>query len=115
MASSPGNMALKPASILGVPPEIRLRIYGYVLKTRGAVDTVLLPKNKTEIMRNGLLARGKCRKEYDETLVCVLARLNKWNELSIFFVCRRIYVEATAFYYNCNTFDFYSPKQCLDW
>lgn len=103
------------ACLLGVPREIRLNLYEFLLKRNEPIDTVLTKAKARTIMRNGLLAKQTQGQKYVKTLAKVEDELYGWNEKTVFLVCRMISAEATAFYYNRNIFECYSPEQCVDW
>jgi hypothetical protein len=109
--SDDGAQATKEASLLGISVELRLKIYSFLLKREGPIDTLLIPANEQMIWRNARLANA----QDVTTSVRIWAELRRWDERNDFFVCRVLLGEASEYFYHNNTFDFYSPTQCLTW
>jgi hypothetical protein len=117
VASRHGDVQhVKEASLIGIPREIRLRIYSLIFVGGEPIDTILVKANAKEIMGTAHLAlSGKPVRVAFSTRTEVTAKLEKWDERCLFLVCRVVFVEATAIYYNQSLFDFHSARQCLDW
>ena len=108
--SDDGAQVTKEASLLGISVELRLKVYSFLLKREGPIDTLLRPVNEQMIWRNARLANAADA----NTRLKIWAELRRWDERNVFFVCRLLLGEASEYFYH-NTFDFYSPTQCLTW
>jgi hypothetical protein len=106
---------VKEASLLGIPPEIRLRTYSLVFEAGQPIDTILVRANTNRILGAADIVLGQHHSGAPRTRTEVMAKLERWDEKCLFLVCRVVFVEATTMYYNQSIFDFHSARQCLDW
>ncbi|KAL2264326.1 hypothetical protein VTK26DRAFT_6569 [Humicola hyalothermophila] len=107
---------IKKLSLLGIPPEIRLIIYGYALATRGPADKILIAANRAKILGDGdLTAAADDPREYYKILAYITDRLYEWDSRTVFLVCRQIYLEAMPVFYKENTFELFSPYHGINW
>ena len=98
-----GSTIQKPFPLLKLPPEIRNRIWRYLLVKDGDVE--IRPYKRRSLMKRMAPSRLRSGKELQWHGMDDERRFNT-TSLALTFASRQLYQEATFIYYSMNTFAF---------
>ncbi|MCJ1454035.1 hypothetical protein MMC28_004385 [Mycoblastus sanguinarius] len=95
--------ATPPFPLLKLPPEIRNRIWTFTVVQKGSITLCRGKRPPTLGAGTTVLRSGKKARLAGDDKWRIIAYLSR-SSLSVAFVCRQIYLEATPIYYAKNTF-----------